>query len=333
MPFALTEQSHLMPSRAIASALRTLDIDRAGIDAVREAIDGGELGRQLAAAVGLIRGKAGRLIVTGVGKSGHIGRKFAATLSSTGTPSYFMHPTEASHGDLGMITSEDVLVALSWSGETAELAGVINYIKRFEIPMIGVTSQPESTMARTSAVPLILPKVKEACPHGLAPTTSTLIQLALCDAIAIALLEERGFSALDFKIFHPGGKLGAQLKFVRDLMHAGEMPLLPSGARMSEAVVEMTSRGFGIVGVLGAAGDLVGVVTDGDLRRHMAPDLMSRTVDEIMSRHPTVTAPDAVAGEALAMMQTRKISVAFAVEDRRPVGIVHMLDFLRAGVA
>jgi arabinose-5-phosphate isomerase len=322
-----------MPDAVLASTLRTLQIGRDGMDAVMREVAGGDLGARIADAVRLIRGATGRLIVTGVGKSGHIGRKLAATMSSTGTPSYFMHPTEATHGDLGMIVSEDVVLALSWSGESAELAGVIAHAKRFGIGLIGLTSGAQSTLARASVVPLVLPRIEEACPHGLAPTTSTLVQLAIGDALAIALLEDKGFTAQDFKVFHPGGSLGAQLKFVRDLMHgAGTLPLMPLGAAMREAIVTMTARGFGVAGITDGEGALVGVITDGDLRRHMTDDILARRVEDVMSRNPTVVAPDVVAGEALKLMQTRRISVLFVVDDRRPVGIVHTLDFLRAGV-
>jgi arabinose-5-phosphate isomerase len=296
-------------------------------------VEEGDLGRRIHDAVRMIRGAPGRLIVTGVGKSGHIGRKLAATMSSTGTPSYFMHPTEATHGDLGMIDPEDVVLALSWSGESAELAGVIAHTARFGIGLVGITAGAQSTLARASAVPLVLPRIEEACPHGLAPTTSTLVQLAVGDALAIALLEDKGFTAQDFKVFHPGGSLGAQLKFVRDLMHGEEaLPLEPVGTPMRDAIVTMTARGFGVAGIVDAAGDLVGVITDGDLRRHMTDDILARRVEDVMSRAPTVVAADVLAGEALKIMQTRRISVLFVVEGRRPVGIVHTLDFLRAGV-
>jgi arabinose-5-phosphate isomerase len=322
-----------MTDAVLASVLRTLKIGRDGLDAVMREVEEGDLGRRIHDAVRMIRGAPGRLIVTGVGKSGHIGRKLAATMSSTGTPSYFMHPTEATHGDLGMIDPEDVVLALSWSGESAELAGVIAHTARFGIGLVGITAGAQSTLARASAVPLVLPRIEEACPHGLAPTTSTLVQLAVGDALAIALLEDKGFTAQDFKVFHPGGSLGAQLKFVRDLMHGEEaLPLEPVGTPMRDAIVTMTARGFGVAGIVDAAGDLVGVITDGDLRRHMTDDILARRVEDVMSRAPTVVAADVLAGEALKIMQTRRISVLFVVEGRRPVGIVHTLDFLRAGV-
>ncbi|WP_181707992.1 KpsF/GutQ family sugar-phosphate isomerase [Chthonobacter rhizosphaerae] len=323
-----------MPMKTTASALRTLDIATKAIDAVRSEIGDGKLGERLAAAARLIRDASGRLIVVGVGKSGHIGRKLAATFASTGTPAYFVHAGEASHGDLGMIDREDVVLALSWSGETTELADILTYAKRFNVPLIALTSGAQSTLARNADVALVLPKVQEACPNGLAPTTSTLLQLAIGDALAIALLEEKGFSAIDFRVFHPGGKLGAQLTFVRDLMHEGDrMPLLSTGAPMTDALMEMTSRGFGVVGITDPAGDLVGVITDGDLRRHMSMEILSLPVDEVMSRAPKTIAPDVIAGEALESMQAQQISVLFVVENGKPVGIIHVLDMLRAGVA
>ncbi|WP_244635975.1 KpsF/GutQ family sugar-phosphate isomerase [Chthonobacter albigriseus] len=323
-----------MPDKIIASALRTLDITGTAIDAVRTAIGAGPLGAALAEAAQLILGAKGRLIVVGVGKSGHIGRKLAATFASTGTPAYFVHGAEASHGDLGMIGEDDVILALSWSGETAELADIVTYSKRFDVPLVALTSGAGSTLDKAASVTLLLPKVQEACPNGLAPTTSTLLQLMVGDALAVALLEEKGFSPTDFRVFHPGGKLGAQLTLVRDLMHGAEhLPLLPEGRPMSEALMVMTARGFGVVGITAPDGRLVGVISDGDLRRHMSPDLTAKTVDAVMTRAPKTVAPTVMASEALDFMQTRKIGVLFVVEDGRPLGIVHVLDFLRAGVA
>lgn len=323
-----------MPEKVIASALRTLDVTETAVGAVRDAIRNGGLGAALAEAASLILAARGRLIVVGVGKSGHIGRKLAATFASTGTPAYFVHGAEASHGDLGMINREDVILALSWSGETPELAAIVTYAKRFEVPLIALTAGAASALAHSATVALVLPRIQEACPNGLAPTTSTLLQLMIGDALAVALLEEKGFSATDFRVFHPGGKLGAQLTLVRDLMHRAEhLPLLPVGSAMPEALMMMTARGFGVVGVTGPDGTLVGVISDGDLRRHMEPDLLRRSVDEVMTRSPQTVAPTLIASEALDFMQTRKIGVLFVVEDGLPVGIVHVLDFLRAGVA
>ena len=259
-------------SPPIASALRTLDTEAGGVAALIAAIRGG-LGAPFAAAVDLIARSEGRLIVTGMGKSGHVGRKIAATFASTGTPAYFVHPGEASHGDLGMITRDDVIMALSWSGETVELKDLIDYSRRFKAGLIAVTADAESTLAKAADVTLLLPQAREACPHNLAPTTSSLMQLALGDALAVALLESRGFTALDFRGLHPGGRLGAKLKFIRDVMHSGAaMPLRPLGTTMADAIVEMTAKGFGCVGITSADGKLAGIVTDGDLRRHMRPE-------------------------------------------------------------
>ncbi|MBE0704578.1 MAG: KpsF/GutQ family sugar-phosphate isomerase, partial [Afipia sp.] len=253
-------------SPAIESALRTLAAEADGVAALIATLQNG-LGAPFAAATDLIRNAKGRVIVTGLGKSGHIGRKIAATLASTGTPAFFVHAAEASHGDLGMITPDDVIIALSWSGETAELRSLINYSRRFRIQLIAVTSESESTLGAAADVVLALPKAREACPNNLAPTTSALMQLAIGDALAIALLESRGFSATDFSVLHPSGKLGAMLKFVRDLMHKDEsVPMKPLGTPMSEALFEMTSKGFGCVAIVDGRGEIAGIVTDGDLR-------------------------------------------------------------------
>ncbi len=275
----------------------------------------------------------GRIIVTGMGKSGHIARKIAATLASTGRPATFVHPAEASHGDLGMVQNGDVVLAISWSGETAELAAIITYAKRYRIPLIAVTAEPESALGREADVRLVLPPAQEACPHGLAPTTSTTMQLVLGDALAIALLEAKGFTARDFGVFHPGGKLGARLTLVRDVMHQGErIPRVAAAARMSAAVVEISAKGFGCVGVFD--GDrLVGIITDGDLRRHMKSDLMDAPVTEVMTRSPRTIAPDALVAEALEVI-SRKISALLVVDSGGTVvGIVHFHDLLRLGAA
>jgi len=317
----------------IESALRTLDAERSGIDALAAAIHDG-LGAAFVAAVELIRAAAGRVIVTGMGKSGHIGRKVAATLASTGTPAFFVHPGEASHGDLGMITADDVIMALSWSGETAEMKDLIDYSRRFRIQLLAVTANATSTLGGAADVVLGLPPAREACPHNLAPTTSALMQLALGDALAIALLESRGFTALDYGVFHPGGRLGAMLKFVRDVMHTDAgMPLVRRGTRMSEAIVEMSAKSFGCVGVIDSRGILVGIITDGDLRRHMRPDLLDAPVDDIMTRGPKTVRADQLASEALELLNSSKITAVLVVEAGRPIGIVHLHDLLRAGVA
>src|SRR3954468_8851764 len=259
---------------AVQSALRTLDAGVSGVSAIAAAIQG-PLGPAFADAVDLILQARGRVIVTGLGKSGHVARKIAATLASTGTPAFFVHAAEASHGDLGMITPDDVIVALSWSGEQPEMKNLVNYSKRFAIPMIALTSNATSSLGEAARIVLELPRVREACPHNLAPTTSSLMQAAIGDALAIALLEGRGFTALEFANFHPGGKLGAMLKFVRDIMHTGEaIPVKPLGAQMSDALAEMSSKGFGCVCIVDERnGEIAGIITDGDLRRHMRPDL------------------------------------------------------------
>lgn len=318
---------------AVASAQRTLETERRGLEVLAAAFGNG-LGESFAAAVRLIRGARGRVIVTGMGKSGHVGRKIAATLASTGSPAFFVHPGEASHGDLGMITADDVVLALSWSGETRELGDMLDYAARFSVPLVAVTAAPESTLGRTADLCLQLPRAEEACPHGLAPTTSSLMQLALGDALAVALLESRGFTARDFKVFHPGGKLGAALTFLRDVMHRGEaMPVLGREAKMSEAIVTMSAKGFGCAGVVDEAGHLAGIITDGDLRRHMSHDLMAVGVTEVMTDAPRTISPNVLVGEALELMErTPRITALFAVEDGRPVGIVHLHDLLRIGL-
>ncbi len=317
----------------IASALRTLDAEREGIAALAAAMSN-SLGASFVAAVDKIRTARGRVIVTGMGKSGHIARKIAATLASTGTPAFFVHAADASHGDLGMITSDDVMLALSWSGETEELKDLINYSRRFRIGLIAVTVNAESTLGKAADVVLTLPAAREACPHNLAPTTSSLMQLALGDALAIALLQSRGFTAVDFGVFHPRGQLGAALKCVRDVMHPGQdVPLIRCGAPMSEAIVEMSAKGFGCVAVTDRDGKLLGVITDGDLRRHMRADLLQAAVDDIMTVSPKTVRPDQLAGEALQLLNSSKITALIVVEAEWPVGIVHFHDLLRAGVA
>jgi arabinose-5-phosphate isomerase len=317
----------------IACALRTLDAESGGLSALSAAIAGG-LGRAFTAATAMIAAARGRVIVSGMGKSGHIGNKIAATLASTGTPAHFVHPAEASHGDLGMITADDVIIAMSWSGETAELKNLIDYSRRFRIGLIAITAEASSTLGKAADVALVLPHAREACPHNLAPTTSSLMQLALGDALAIALLESRGFTALDFRALHPGGRLGALITHIRDLMHIGaEMPLKPVGTKMSDAIVEMSTKGFGCVGITDTAGALVGIITDGDLRRHMRPDLLDAAVEDVMTKKPATVRPDQLASEALEILNSMKRTVLFVVEGGRAVGLVHMHDLLRAGVA
>jgi arabinose-5-phosphate isomerase len=293
----------------------------------------GSLGTAFATTVDLIRQAKGRVIVTGLGKSGHVARKVASTLASTGTPAFFVHAAEASHGDLGMITPDDVIIALSWSGEQPEMKNLVNYSARFAIPMIAVTSNAESSLGAAARIVLELPKVREACPHNLAPTTSTLMQAAIGDALAIALLESRGFTALEFANFHPGGKLGAMLKHTSDLMHTGdEVPLKPLGTTMSEALIEMSAKGFGCVAIVDANGNLAGIITDGDLRRHMRPNLMTALVDDIMTRNPKVIDRNSLASEALELLSS-KITTLIVTDASRPVGIINLHDLLLAGVA
>lgn len=313
----------------LASALRVLRMEAAGIMDLIESLD-----ENFTRALLLLDKVTGRVIVSGMGKSGHVARKIAATFASTGTPATFVHPAEASHGDLGMVTEHDAVVALSNSGETAELADLITYAKRFGIPLIGITGRGDSTLAGAADVALVLPDSPEACPMGLAPTTSTTVMLALGDAIAVALLERKGFSADDFHLLHPGGKLGRMLLRVGAIMHAQDaVPLARRDIPMSEALLIMTAKSFGCVGILDDAGRLEGIVTDGDLRRHMSDNLLALTTGEVMTPHPRTISPDALASEALAVMNARSITNLFVVEERRPVGIIHVHDCLRAGVA
>ena len=318
---------------AIASALRTLDAEGSGVGALAAALRDG-LGSSFAAAIDVIRAAQGRVIVTGMGKSGHVARKIASTFASTGTPAFFVHPGEASHGDLGMIANNDVILALSWSGETPELKNITDYSRRHGIKLIAMTAIPDSALAKLSDVVLTLPQAREACPHNLAPTTSSLMQLALGDALAIALLESHGFTALDFGLLHPGGKLGTLLKTVADIMHTGEtMPLSPLGTRMSDAILEMTTKGFGCVGITDARGALVGIITDGDLRRHMRANLLDARVDEVMTRSPKTVRRDQLLSETLDILNVMKVTALFTVEASKPVGIIHVHDLLRAGTA
>ncbi len=317
----------------IQSALRTLDAGSNGIAAISAALRG-PLGAAFAEAVDLIRQSKGRAILTGLGKSGHVARKMAATLASTGTPAFFVHSAEAGHGDLGMITSDDVIIALSWSGEQPEMKTLVTYAKRFAIPMIAITSNAQSSLGQAARIVLELPKAREACPHNLAPTTSTLMQAAIGDALAIALLEGRGFTALEFANFHPGGKLGAMLKHISELMRSGDaVPLKPLGTLMADALVEMSAKGLGCVVVVDGRGHVAGIVTDGDLRRKMRPDLLSAAVDEIMTANPRTIRRQALASEALEILNSAKITTLIVTDGAKPVGILHMHDLLRAGVA
>jgi arabinose-5-phosphate isomerase len=294
-----------------SAADRVLRIEAAALHALADSLDG-----TFSQALDLLAGISGRAVVTGMGKSGHVARKIAATLASTGTPAMFVHPGEASHGDLGMITRGDAVVALSNSGDTAELADIVAYTRRFAIPLVGITRRSGSVLAEQSDVVLLLPQSPEACPLGLAPTTSTTMMLALGDAIAVALLERRGFSAADFQVFHPGGSLGRRLLRVADVMHSGAaLPLVPEQAPMTDALLVMTAKSFGCVGVVDGDGRLMGIITDGDLRR------------------PKTIRASALAAEALGLMNSRAITSLFVTEEGRPVGIIHIHDCLRAGVA
>lgn len=320
-----------IPTRDAANS--TITVVRAALNALTANLDN-SLGVALHAAVLQLMACRGRIVVSGVGKSGHIGQKIAATLASTGSPAFFVHPTEASHGDLGMITEHDVLLVLSWSGETVELANLLRYAQGQGIPVVSITSSATSALGRASSVVLALPAVEEACPHGLAPTTSTTLQLVMGDCLAMAAMQAKGFQAQDFKVLHPGGSLGAQLKRVQEVMHGADaLPLAPADALVSDALVLMTGRAFGCLGVVDEHGLLVGIVTDGDLRRHMGRDLLGRRVNEIMTADPKTIAPQALATAAAQQMRAQRITALFVVADGRPVGILHVHDLLRMGLS
>ena len=315
----------------LLTARQVITDEAKALDVLAQSLDAG-----FAQAVQLILDARGRVIVSGIGKSGHIARKIAATLASTGTPAHFVHPAEASHGDLGMVANGDVVLAISNSGEAPELANLLAYTRRFGIPLIGLSSRPDSTLMTQSDVHLLIPQLGEACGHGVVPSISTTMTLAMGDALAIALMKHRDFSPENFRDFHPGGKLGAQLSRVRDLMHTvDELPLAATGTLMSDALLIMSEKGFGVVGVTAPDGRLNGIITDGDLRRHMA-GLLERTVDDVMTPAPRTIDPNAMAEEALAMMTlpTPQITCMFVVEpsDERPVGLLHIHDCLRAGL-
>ncbi|MEL6948125.1 MAG: KpsF/GutQ family sugar-phosphate isomerase [Pseudomonadota bacterium] len=316
----------------VASAVRTLETEIAGLTALKCALEN-ELSEPLKQAVTTLGQISGRVIVTGVGKSGHIATKIAATLASTGTPAFFVHPSEANHGDLGMIARDDAIIAISWSGETTELHGTLNYSQRFSIPLIAITSNGASTLANQADIVLALPKEKEACPNNLAPTTSSVMQLCLLDAVAVALLESRNFSPADFGIYHPGGQLGAKLTRVGEIMHTGErVPLIASGSLMTEAIMQISEKGFGCVGVV-KEDQLIGIVTDGDLRRHLSINLLGETVDTVMNPNPKTVSETMLASKALEMLNAQKISTLMVARDGRAVGILHLHDLLRLGVA
>jgi arabinose-5-phosphate isomerase len=317
------------PADPLAVARRVLEAEAEALRTLADTLDG-----RFAQAVETAAAATGRIVCVGVGKSGHVARKIAATLASTGAPALFVHATEASHGDLGMIGAGDVVLALSRSGETRELADVVAHSKRFAIPLLAITAVADSALGRAADVRLPIPDLPEAAGAVDAPTTSTTLQMALGDALAVALLERRGFTRHDFRTLHPGGKLGAALRTVGELMHEGaELPLAPEAAPMREALLVMTEKRFGVLGVVDAEGRLAGVVTDGDLRRHM-DGLMAHTAGEVMTRAPKTAVPSLLAAEALRLMNESRITVLFVVDaDTRPAGVLHLHDLLRAGVA
>jgi arabinose-5-phosphate isomerase len=317
------------PDSIIATARRVLGQEAEALHAVAARLD-----RVFSQAIEVIYGIKGRVVVSGMGKSGHVGRKIAATLASTGTPAMFVHPGEASHGDLGMITADDAVLALSNSGEAAELDAILAYSRRFAIPLIAMTGSADNTLARTADLALVLPREPEACPMGLAPTTSTTMMIGLGDALAVALMERRGFSEDDYRTFHPGGQIGRILLKVSEVMHGPEgLPLIAPERPMSQAIIVMTEHGFGCAGVVDGDGRLVGIITDGDLRRHMGNDLTTRTAAQIMTKAPTTVSPQILAAEALKILNDKTRTQLFVVENGKPVGVLHIHDLLRAGIA
>lgn len=318
----------------MSSAIETVRIEQDALMALASALRDPRLSDAFIAAVEAIQTTVGRLIVTGIGKSGIIGRKIAATMTSTGTPAIFLHPGEASHGDLGLITPQDTVLALTWSGETTELGDIIGYCRRFRVKLIVATSRGESTAGRAADICLTLPRVREACPNQLAPTSSTTIQAALGDAMAVALVRERGFTESDFRIFHPGGQLGAKLLTVGQLMGTGEsIPVVNADATLMDATVEMSRKRYGSTAVVDEAGHLVGVFTDGDLRRSFATNDVNGGVATHMSAHPLVAGAATLASDALRIMNENAVTVLFVCEDRRLIGALHLHDVLRAGTA
>jgi len=312
----------------LSVARRVLETETAGVAALARILD-----QRFVRALDILSGVEDRVVVTGMGKSGHVARKIASTLSSTGTPAHYVHPAEASHGDLGNITRKDAVLALSNSGETPELSDLVAFTRLRKIPLVGVTGRAGSSLARAADVALEIPEAAEACPMNLAPTTSTTVMLVLGDAIAVALLERRGFTQADFHLLHPGGQLGRRFIKVGDIMHkADAVPLVAATAAMTDALITMTAKSFGCVGVVDDGGRLVGIITDGDLRRHMNGDLLTRSAETVMTRSPRTIVPALLAAQALGYMNERKITSLFVVEDDKPVGIVHIHDCLRAGI-
>lgn len=312
------------------SAIKTIESE---IDTIRRLKDSVRA-KNLTKALDFMQNSKGRIIITGMGKSGHIGRKIAASLASTGTPSFFVHPAEASHGDLGMITEDDVVIAISNSGESRELIDILNYCKRFGIKLIAITKNSESSLGKAGDVVLELPNNGEACPLGLAPTSSTTATLVLGDILTIGMIERKGFSKEDFNDRHPGGKLGSILKRVSDLMHVGqEMPILDENANMQAVLLEMTSKRLGCVGFVNQAGDLTGILTDGDLRRCLSAKILEEKAVDLMTRNPKTISPNAMTAEALKIMHDKKITNLFVLENKKPVGVIHIHDLLNNGVA
>lgn len=311
----------------LTNAYNTIDIEIEAINELKKLLD-----ENLTKALDMIEHTKGRVILSGMGKSGHIARKIAASLASTGTPSFFMHPAEASHGDLGMVTSDDTIIAISNSGESRELIDILNYAKRFGINLISITKNPDSSLGRAGDIVLRLPTSKEACPLGLAPTSSTTATLVLGDIITVAMIERKSFSKVQFNQRHPGGKLGSILKKVKDLMHTkDEMPLLPDNAGINDIILEMTSKRLGCVGFTNTNGDFVGMFTDGDLRRYIEKDLKNATAKDIMTKNPIVVSKDTFATEAIKIMNEKKITNLFVTEDNKPIGTVHIHDLLKSG--
>ena len=327
MPAAI-QQSQMESDRL--SAIKTIDSEIRAIEELKKSLDA----ESLTKALDFMKNSTGRIIITGMGKSGHIGKKIAASLASTGTPSFFVHPAEASHGDLGMITDDDVVIAISNSGESRELIDILNYCKRFGIKLIAITKNQDSSLGKAGDVVLLLPNNGEACPLGLAPTSSTTATLVLGDILTIRMIERKGFSKEDFNDRHPGGKLGSILKRVSDLMHTGQdMPLLDENANMQAVLLEMTSKRLGCVGFVNSAGILTGILTDGDLRRCLSAQILSEKAADLMTRNPKTIAPEAMTAEALKIMHDKKITNLFVVDNLKPVGVIHIHDLLNNGVA
>lgn len=323
------EVSEPRPDGDLEAARRVFDIEARGLAEAARHLD-----ENFVMALDILAKVTGRVVVSGMGKSGHIAHKIAATFASTGTPAFFVHPAEASHGDLGMITRNDAVMAVSYSGGTAELSDLIAHTKRFSIPLIAITADETSALAEPADVVLTLPDADEACPMGLAPTTSTTMTLALGDALAIALLERRGFTPDEFRLLHPGGQLGRKLLKVADIMHGGEaMPIVAPDDSMADVLIVITAKTFGCAGVVGPGGELIGIITDGDLRRHMAPNLLEIRARDVMTVNPISVPPNLLAAEVLGLMNEKAISAVFVVEGSKPSGLVHIHDILRAGIA